>query len=99
MTVYVVRASDYSYADNERAREHFSPRVPWFVNRRRDDMSRRANHLNKSAFVLIAVILIAGAARITPSQNRDSKKAAEAAKEAQKAADAFTEIMNVPEKA
>ena len=62
-------------------------------------MSRGANHLYKAVFILIAVIVIAGAASIAESQNRDSKKTAEAAKEAQKAADSFTEIMNVPEKA
>ena len=62
-------------------------------------MSRGANYLYKGAFILIAVIVIAGAAGAAESQNRDSKKTAEAAKEAQKAADAFTEIMNVPEKA
>src|SRR5437868_12472252 len=62
-------------------------------------MSRGANHLYKAVFILIAVIVIAGTAGIAESQDRDSKKVAEAAKEAQRAADAFTEIMNVPEKA
>jgi len=62
-------------------------------------MIRRANHFTKSAFILIAGMVITGAAGIAPSQDRNSKKAADAAKEAQKAADAFTEIMNVPEKA
>src|SRR6266404_5671837 len=79
--------------------ENIWPRVPWVAIRGRDEMIRRANHFTKSAFILIAGMVITGAAGIAPSQDRNSKKAADAAKEAQKAADAFTEIMNVPEKA
>jgi SH3 domain-containing YSC84-like protein 1 len=51
------------------------------------------------AFVIIAIIALAGNTRVTRSQNRDAKKLSAAAKEAQKAADVFTEVMNVREKA
>ncbi len=62
-------------------------------------MSKRTNYVNKSAFILIAALVIFSAAGVAQSQNRDAKKLSEAAKEAQKASDAFTEIMNIPEKA
>ena len=45
---------------------------------------------------IIAVAMLAGAAQ---AQKTDPKKIAEASRDAQKAADAFTEIMNVPERA
>jgi lipid-binding SYLF domain-containing protein len=51
------------------------------------------------AFVIIAIIALAGSTSVTRSQKRDAKKLSAAAKEAQKAAEAFTEIMNVREKA
>src|SRR5438874_6587453 len=44
---------------------------------------------------IIAVAMLAGAAQ---AQKTDPKKIAEASRDAQKAADAFTEIMNVPER-
>jgi lipid-binding SYLF domain-containing protein len=47
-----------------------------------------------SAFLLVSIISISA-----HSQTRDAKRTAELAKEAQKSADAFTEIMNVPDKA
>src|SRR5438270_6229008 len=48
------------------------------------------------AGAIIAVTILAGA---THAQKTDPKKIAEASRDAQKAADAFTEIMNVPERA
>jgi lipid-binding SYLF domain-containing protein len=62
-------------------------------------MSKRTNYVNQSVFILIAALIIFSAAGVAQSQNRDAKKLSEAAKEAQKASDAFTEIMNIPEKA
>jgi SH3 domain-containing YSC84-like protein 1 len=47
----------------------------------------------------IMFVLIAGAAGIAQSQTRNSKKLADATRQAQRAADVFTEIMNVPDKA
>ncbi len=62
-------------------------------------MHSRVKKANRLWLILIAVLMICGTASFARSQNRDAKKLNEAAKEAQKAADAFTEIMNVPEKA
>ena len=62
-------------------------------------MSNQVKYVNRFLAILIAVLMMSGAANIARSQNRNTKKLNEAAKEAQKAADAFTEIMNVPEKA
>ena len=48
------------------------------------------------AGAIIAVAILAG---VTHAEKTDPKKIAEASRDAQKAADAFTEIMNVPERA
>lgn len=53
----------------------------------------------RSATVLSAALLIAMISVSAQSQKRDPKKIAEAEREAQKAADAFTEIMNVSDRA
>ncbi len=55
--------------------------------------------MRKLAFVVSAFLLVTLIAISAYSQKRDAKKIAEAAKEAQKASDAFTEIMNVSDKA
>src|SRR5437763_10238179 len=47
------------------------------------------------AGAIIAVAILAG---VTHAEKTDPKKIAEASRDAQKAADAFTEIMNVPER-
>src|SRR2546425_6175526 len=57
------------------------------------DLIRKCRHIS------IMFVLIAGAAGIAQSQTRNAKKLADATKEAQKASDVFTEIMNVPDKA
>jgi SH3 domain-containing YSC84-like protein 1 len=62
-------------------------------------MKRVTVFRRESAFVLSAFLLITLVAVPGLGQKRDTKKTAEAAKEAQKAADAFTEIMNVADKA
>jgi lipid-binding SYLF domain-containing protein len=51
------------------------------------------------SLLAVSVVLIAGTASLARSQRRDAKKLASATKEAQKAADVFTEIMNVPDHA
>ena len=57
----------------------------------------RAFAFNRAiAGAIVSVAIFAGAAH---AQKPDPKKIAEASRDAQKAADAFTEIMNVPEKA
>ena len=62
-------------------------------------MRRRANQVNRFAFIFVAMLVVIGACGLAQSQKKDPKKIAEAGKEAQKASDVFTEIMNVPEKA
>jgi len=51
------------------------------------------------ALISASLLLIVCAATIGQSQSKNAKEIAEATKEAQKAADVFTEIMNVPERA
>src|SRR2546426_6940817 len=63
----------------------------------RGDFMKRAFEFGSAVVgAIISVAIFAGAAH---AQKTDPKKTAEAAKDAQKAADAFTEIMNVPERA
>ena len=58
---------------------------------------QRAFELSRAiAGAIISVVILAGAAH---AQKTDPKKIAEASRDAQKAADAFTEIMNVPDRA
>jgi SH3 domain-containing YSC84-like protein 1 len=62
-------------------------------------MKRLTVFRRESTFVLSAFLLVMMTAVSGFSQKLDAKKQAEAAKEAQKAADAFTEIMNIADKA
>lgn len=62
-------------------------------------MKRVTGFRRESKFVLSAFLLITLTAASGMSQKLNAKKTAEAAKEAQKAADAFTQIMNVADKA
>jgi len=62
-------------------------------------MIRTKSNAQRTLSIMIAVALLAGPAASALGQGRDAKKLAEASKEAQKASDAFTEIMNVPDKA
>ena len=55
--------------------------------------------IGQLAAVIIAIILVAVLANPAQAQKGNAKKLAEASREAQKAADAFTEIMNIAEKA
>src|SRR5207248_5933429 len=58
---------------------------------------QRAFELSRAiAGAIISVVILAGAAH---AQKTNPKKIAEASRDAQKAADAFTEIMNVPDRA
>jgi lipid-binding SYLF domain-containing protein len=59
---------------------------------------RKAFTLIRAISLLLgSAVLIAGTAGIARSQSKDAKRLASATKEAQKAANVFTEIMNVPE--
>jgi lipid-binding SYLF domain-containing protein len=60
---------------------------------------RRVIEPVRAASLVAAALLIFGTAVATPGQSKNAKKLAEAAKEAQQAADVFTEIMNVPDQA
>src|SRR5882724_4176502 len=51
------------------------------------------------SLLAVSAVLIAWTTSLARSQSRDAKKLARATKEAQKAADVFTEIMNVPDQA
>ncbi len=62
-------------------------------------MSNQTKNVKRFSIILITALMVVGTANVTRSQTGNAKKLNEAAKEAQKAADAFTEIMNVPEKA
>ena len=51
------------------------------------------------ALIPLALLLTVSLASVAQSQSKDAKRIAEATKEAKKAADVFTEIMNVPDRA
>src|SRR6266446_3872972 len=51
------------------------------------------------ALISASLLLIVCAATVGQSQSKNAKEIAEATKEAQKAADVFTEVMNVPDQA
>src|SRR5438094_7184701 len=69
-----------------------------FLCGRRDDMKLNYR-VRRSAAVIIAIILVAAIGQTAYAQKNNAKKLAEASREAQKASDAFTEIMNIAEKA
>ncbi len=62
-------------------------------------MPKAIKLIHAISLLAVLVVLIAGTAGVVRSQSRDAKKLASATKEAQKAADVFTEIMNVPDQA
>ena len=55
--------------------------------------------IHQLATVIIAIVLVAAIGNTAYAQKNKAKKLAEASREAQKASDAFTEIMNIAEKA
>jgi SH3 domain-containing YSC84-like protein 1 len=63
-------------------------------------MGRVINFIRTNAFILVSLLLVLSV--VTPlaqSQTRNAKRVAAATKEAQKAAQVFTEIMNTPDRA
>jgi SH3 domain-containing YSC84-like protein 1 len=62
-------------------------------------MGRAIHFMRTGLFISTALLLLLSAAGSGQSQSKSPKKIAEATKEAQKAADVFTEIMNVPDRA
>lgn len=51
------------------------------------------------SLIAVSAVLIAGTAGVARSQSKNAKKLASATREAQKAAQVFTEIMNIPDQA
>jgi lipid-binding SYLF domain-containing protein len=62
-------------------------------------MRRTFKFSRASAFIYAAMLIVLSVASPALSQKKNAKRIAEATKEAQKAADVFTEIMNIPDKA
>jgi SH3 domain-containing YSC84-like protein 1 len=59
----------------------------------------RVVQMNRTGvLIFLSLLLIVGASTITQGQSKNAKRVAEATKEAQKAAQVFTEIMNVPDR-
>src|SRR5437899_8478904 len=55
--------------------------------------------IRKRAYISLSIALIATFIGVAQAQTKNAKRLADATKEAQKASDVFTEIMNVPDKA
>jgi SH3 domain-containing YSC84-like protein 1 len=62
-------------------------------------MQRIFKSIRASAFIYASLFMVLSVALLAQGQTRKAKRIAEATKEAQQAADVFTEIMNVPEHA
>jgi lipid-binding SYLF domain-containing protein len=62
-------------------------------------MRKATNIIRAIALVSVSAFMIAAAASMARSQSKNAKRLASATREAQKAADVFTEIMNVPDQA
>src|SRR5216684_5441494 len=61
---------------------------------------KRAITINRAgALISLSLLMTVSLASVAQSQSKDAKRIAEATKEAKKAADVFTEIMNVPDRA
>jgi lipid-binding SYLF domain-containing protein len=62
-------------------------------------MERVIKFIRASALISASLLLMASVATVAQSQSKNAKRVADATKEAQKAAQVFTEIMNVPDRA
>jgi lipid-binding SYLF domain-containing protein len=62
-------------------------------------MQRAMNLLRTSALIAVSVFIISSTAAVAQSQSKNAKRLAKATREAQKAAEVLTEIMNVPDQA
>jgi lipid-binding SYLF domain-containing protein len=62
-------------------------------------MQRAMNLFRTSAIIAVSVFIISSTAAVAQSQSKNAKRLAKATKEAQKAAEVLTEIMNVPDQA
>lgn len=62
-------------------------------------MERVLKFIRAGALIPVSLLLILSVATLAQSQSKNAKRLANATKEAQKAAQVFTEIMNVPDRA
>ena len=62
-------------------------------------MERVLKFIRAGALIPVSLLLIPSVATLAQSQSKNAKRLANATKEAQKAAQVFTEIMNVPDRA
>jgi lipid-binding SYLF domain-containing protein len=62
-------------------------------------MERVIKFIRATALFSVSLLLLASVASVAQSQPKNTKRLAEATKEAQQAAQVFTEIMNVPDRA
>jgi lipid-binding SYLF domain-containing protein len=77
--------------------KHLAPELS-FIEKGRF-MRKAIKYIRAFALLAVSAVLIAGTASVGLSQSKEAKKLASATKEAQKAADVFTEVMNVPDQA
>jgi lipid-binding SYLF domain-containing protein len=94
-TSIIVRASDYKYADNKLARNVFIESRKGLLEGIL--MNKAIKQSARHAVVALAAIVLSSAG--AHAQEKNAKRLAEATRHAQQAADAFTEIMNVADKA
>jgi lipid-binding SYLF domain-containing protein len=62
-------------------------------------MERVLKFIRASAFIIVSLLLILSVATLAQSQSKNAKRVADATSQAQKAAQVFTEIMNIPDQA
>src|SRR5260370_21483568 len=74
-------------------------RAPSTCRRRGIEMKSAIDLIRKCGRISASIALIATYIGVAQAQTKNAKKLADATKEAQKASDVFTEIMNVPDKA
>jgi lipid-binding SYLF domain-containing protein len=69
------------------------------VEEEESKMKSAISFIKKCGYISASLALIAIVLGVAPAQTKSAKKIADATKEAQKASDVFTEIMNVPDRA
>src|SRR5260370_15795398 len=74
-------------------------RAPSTCRKRGIEMKSAIDLIRKCGHISASIALSATLISVAQAQTRNAKKLAEATKEAKKASDVFTEIMNVPDKA
>ena len=62
-------------------------------------MKRVSKFIRASVFISVSLLLLTSVASVAQSQSKDAKRVADATSQAKKAAQVFTEIMNIPDQA